>query len=502
MHGAGACGWRGGVRRCVRVSVSHPALPLHSAALQEVQRDEQPIGSAPARRAPPPARALAGGVRAARGRGDGRRRRDRVPPAPALAPLLRPLHLRRRTAVRQAVHTAELLGLVAGFFLFADLRRRRALAPAHAWAGLFLGLGGFQLFDGIVDHKLLRVHQIRYGVDVTGYDWAWNGAGAALFLLGAALAVRARGRARGGRRRRRSPPTRLAADTAPACFGAVLVLGAALSAAGYLAAAARLRRRGDGWPRHRDALFAAGCAALAGAAAGTPPGGPFTVHMIRHLVFAMAVPPVLAAARPVTLVLRTLPAGPPRRALRAVLGSARGPAAVPTDGGGTGRGRSLAAVPHAPALPLRRPAPARRGRAPPRPGLRTAPRLRRLLPRTGPPPVEPRLAGRRPARRRGGPRRTRRTLYATPPPGTAFATADLRRGAQWMYYGGDLAELALASLLAADWYARTGRARRRAARRRRPSPARARPGRRPDRPCRWPTGCAGLFRSFPATRLP
>ncbi|GHE62172.1 MULTISPECIES: DUF2243 domain-containing protein [Streptomyces] len=97
------------------------------------------------------------------------------------------------------LHTAELLGLVAGFFLFADLRRRRALAPAHAWAGLFLGLGGFQLFDGIVDHKLLRVHQIRYGVDVTGYDWAWNGAGAALFLLGAALAVRARGRAPGGR---------------------------------------------------------------------------------------------------------------------------------------------------------------------------------------------------------------------------------------------------------------------------------------------------------------
>jgi uncharacterized membrane protein len=89
------------------------------------------------------------------------------------------------------LHTAELLGLVAGFFLYADLRRRRALSPAHAWAGFLLGLGGFQVFDGIVDHKLLRLHQIRYGVDVTPYDWAWNLAGLALVLAGLALLARA-----------------------------------------------------------------------------------------------------------------------------------------------------------------------------------------------------------------------------------------------------------------------------------------------------------------------
>jgi uncharacterized membrane protein len=97
------------------------------------------------------------------------------------------------------LHTAELLALVAGFFLYADLRRRRALAPVHAWAGFVLGLGVFQLFDGIVDHKLLRVHQIRYGVDVTPYDWAWNIGGLALLLVGVALAVRA------ARRTRRRP---------------------------------------------------------------------------------------------------------------------------------------------------------------------------------------------------------------------------------------------------------------------------------------------------------
>ncbi|MFE2630330.1 DUF2243 domain-containing protein [Streptomyces sp. NPDC059374] len=89
------------------------------------------------------------------------------------------------------LHSAELLALVAGVFLHADLRRRGALAPAHARAGFLLGAGGFQLFDGIVDHKLLRVHQVRYGVDVTPYDWAWNLAGLALLIAGSGLAVRA-----------------------------------------------------------------------------------------------------------------------------------------------------------------------------------------------------------------------------------------------------------------------------------------------------------------------
>lgn len=96
------------------------------------------------------------------------------------------------------LHTAELLALVAGFFLYADLRRRGAPAPGHAWSGVFLGAGAFQVFDGIVDHKVLRVHQVRYGVDVTPYDWAWNLAGLVLLVIGGVSLARAR-RA-GGRR--------------------------------------------------------------------------------------------------------------------------------------------------------------------------------------------------------------------------------------------------------------------------------------------------------------
>lgn len=91
------------------------------------------------------------------------------------------------------LHAAELLLLVAGFLMFADLRYRRALAPRWAWAGLFLGLGGFQLFDGIVDHKVLRLHQIRYGIEnLLLYDTLWNGAALILLVIGFVLLSQAR----------------------------------------------------------------------------------------------------------------------------------------------------------------------------------------------------------------------------------------------------------------------------------------------------------------------
>ncbi|WP_224996187.1 DUF2243 domain-containing protein [Cesiribacter sp. SM1] len=91
------------------------------------------------------------------------------------------------------LHAAELIGLVAGFFMYADLRRSHSLAPRRAWAGFFMGMGGFQIFDGIVDHKLLRVHQVRYGVDnLFIYDLLWNLGGLILLLIGVWLLVKAR----------------------------------------------------------------------------------------------------------------------------------------------------------------------------------------------------------------------------------------------------------------------------------------------------------------------
>ncbi len=99
------------------------------------------------------------------------------------------------------LHAAELVVLVAGFFLFADLRRRGALVPRRATAGVLLGAGGFQLFDGLVNHKVLRLHQIRYEVDLLPYDLAWNVGAAWLIVLG--LVVTATGRRPTSRHRRR-----------------------------------------------------------------------------------------------------------------------------------------------------------------------------------------------------------------------------------------------------------------------------------------------------------
>jgi putative membrane protein len=58
-----------------------------------------------------------------------------------------------------------------------------------------------------------------------------------------------------------------------------------------------------------------------------------------------------------------------------------------------------------------------------------------------------------------------KTLYALPPPGTDFTAADLHSGVQWMYYGGDVVDAALAVVLGVGWYTAGGRARARRTRR-------------------------------------
>ena len=87
------------------------------------------------------------------------------------------------------LHAGELVALVAGFFLLADARRRPAFSARAATGGFFVGAGVFQLWDGIIDHKVLGVHQIRYDVEIRPYDLAWNAAGLALLALGAGLTV-------------------------------------------------------------------------------------------------------------------------------------------------------------------------------------------------------------------------------------------------------------------------------------------------------------------------
>lgn len=262
----------------------------------------------------------------------------------------------------------------------------------------------------------------------------------------------------------------------PGLAGLVTAAACVPAVAGYAAGAARLRRRGDAWPRWRDASFTAGGTALAWAAAGPLPGGPFTAHMVQHLIVGMAAPLLLVLARPVTLVLRALPPGAGRGGLLSAARSAPmgvllfPPLAALLDAGGLWllyRTDLFAAARHLPWLhtlvhahvlaagllftfsvcqldPMRRRrSPALRGTA-----LLAAGAAHAVL---------------------------AKSLYAAAPPGTVFSAADLRTGARVMYYGGDLVEVALAVVLAGSWYAAAGRA---WARRHREGPrARRRPGR-------------------------
>ncbi|MGX1274249.1 cytochrome c oxidase assembly protein [Streptomyces phaeoluteigriseus] len=245
-----------------------------------------------------------------------------------------------------------------------------------------------------------------------------------------------------------------------------VALAASAAAAVYLLNARRLRRRGDSWPRGRDAAFTSGCGALIWATSAEPPGGPFTGHMAQHLVVAMVAPLLLVLARPLTLALRGLAPGRTRRGLLraahakpvAVLLSP--PVAALADIAGlwllyrtglfaaTYQHPLLHVVIHTHVLAA---------------GLIFTFSACRLD------PVRHRwsLAARGTAVLTVGAAHAvlAKGLYGSPPPGTAFATDDLRTGAQLMYYGGDLVEIALAVTLAVQWYGAAGRAHARRSRR-------------------------------------
>lgn len=77
--------------------------------------------------------------------------------------------------------------IVGGLFLFADIRRRGTYRHLRFLAGFCFGLGGFQLYDGTIQHKLMRLHQIRYHVSVVPYDLVWNVLAAIVLVVGIVL---------------------------------------------------------------------------------------------------------------------------------------------------------------------------------------------------------------------------------------------------------------------------------------------------------------------------
>lgn len=81
--------------------------------------------------------------------------------------------------------TTSLLGLAA-FLLWRQRRHFSTLTSSRPfWSGLFFGAGGFQIFDGVVNHKLLRLHPVREGAEnILLYDAGWVFSGLLLLYCG------------------------------------------------------------------------------------------------------------------------------------------------------------------------------------------------------------------------------------------------------------------------------------------------------------------------------
>lgn len=79
-----------------------------------------------------------------------------------------------------------------GLFVLADIRRHAAVNWRRWTGALITGVGSFQLFDGVIDHKVLRIHQIRYDVDLLPYDLIWIGSAILLLLVGVFILWRTR----------------------------------------------------------------------------------------------------------------------------------------------------------------------------------------------------------------------------------------------------------------------------------------------------------------------
>lgn len=84
-------------------------------------------------------------------------------------------------------HAFGWFAVVFGLVLMADVRRRGELDGRRFAGGILAGAGAFQLYDGLVQHKVFGLHQIRYQVDLAVYDWTWNGFAVLLLLAGAWL---------------------------------------------------------------------------------------------------------------------------------------------------------------------------------------------------------------------------------------------------------------------------------------------------------------------------
>jgi uncharacterized membrane protein len=85
-------------------------------------------------------------------------------------------------------HLGSVVALVVGLVLLVRRWPAGRQPRRRAVAGILLGAGGFNLYDGVVQHKLLGLHQVRAGAsDNLPYDLAFIGVAAVVLLAGLLL---------------------------------------------------------------------------------------------------------------------------------------------------------------------------------------------------------------------------------------------------------------------------------------------------------------------------
>ncbi|PGL69191.1 DUF2243 domain-containing protein [Bacillus sp. AFS055030] len=89
-------------------------------------------------------------------------------------------------------HAFSWFATIASLFMLANIRRKKSLYLKRWIGGVLLGAGLFQLYDGTVQHKWMKLHQIRYNVDIMPYDLTWNITASILTLIGFILILKTR----------------------------------------------------------------------------------------------------------------------------------------------------------------------------------------------------------------------------------------------------------------------------------------------------------------------
>jgi uncharacterized membrane protein len=88
-------------------------------------------------------------------------------------------------------HVLSTAMLLLGGRAILEARGRRGGQPVPQLRGwVLVGLGGFNVYDGTIQHKVLRLHQLRYGVSPLPYDLAFIGLSTTVLVVGGVLTRR------------------------------------------------------------------------------------------------------------------------------------------------------------------------------------------------------------------------------------------------------------------------------------------------------------------------